>query len=120
MGIWQSRCLSARSSKRRPFAGKPHEWLYAVQDWKLLLEWARRNGFVGTRTSSGMREHHSPFSTVVPNHQEFREGLNEMIELRKMKQELLEKDSLIAAQQEQIEDLNRVLDSHRVELAQTN
>ena len=36
-----------------------------------------------------------------------------------MKQELLEKDRLIAAQQEQIEELTQVLDSFRTEVAET-
>jgi hypothetical protein len=41
------------------------------------------------------------------------------VELREMKQESLEKDHLIAAQQEQIEELTQALDSIRAEVAET-
>jgi hypothetical protein len=39
-----------------------------------------------------MREHYSPFSAVVAEPSRVPGRLNEMVELRKMKQELLEKD----------------------------
>ena len=41
------------------------------------------------------------------------------LELREMKQESLEKDRLIAAQQERIEELTQALDSFRAEVAET-
>jgi glycosyltransferase involved in cell wall biosynthesis len=93
------------------------EWLYAVQDWKLLLEWARRNGFLRNKDVIEACENVSRlFRGWLPKHPELQEGLNEMAELREMKQ--AENDRLIATQQERIQELNQVLDSYRAELNQ--
>ena len=43
-----------------------------------------------------------------------------MSKLREMKQYPLEKDRLIAAQQERIEELAQALDDFRAEIAETN